>query len=152
MQKLNKRNGFAFFNAIQRNERWGWSAITPNMDKVVINIWQDEMMGGWGSSSYFDTQELDSDPSTWPKCGHNDRVKKLKHASDLLDGILYILIAVNGGRSSSSRRINYCYPWLNKDNRAYRMKITHLDEKTGHFRVEYHDTVSVDWTPGVVSA
>ena len=146
MKQFNKRDGFAYFGAVQKNGRWSWAAKTPQNDRVVISIWHDQMMGGWGSNSYLDTRELsgvDGDPSTWSQLGNRDRIELLKHARDALGGVLYVLI-FQAKEPLFKRKFESATPWQSSDGRVHRMKLVYLAEDTGHFRVEYLDSAPLD--------
>ena len=140
-----KRDGFLFFGATQRNEQWSWSAKTPNGNKIIITIWQHEMMGR-GEDQYLDTRELENDNDEWlDSNGNRERRGLLKHAQDELDGIVYILMTrATNVEAGPPWEIGSCYSWEMADGRVNRMKLTFLDEETGHFRVEYLDSVPLN--------
>lgn len=141
MERYNKKNGFAYFGAVQTNERWSWVAATPEGDKVVITLWKHLMMG-MDTERYYDTQKLmDVPASDWQNHrGNNDRIKWFKYAHDNLDSILYVLICRAKDGIESPFEIDYCFPWI-ENGRLCRVKLARLCEETGHFRVEYLDSV-----------
>lgn len=142
MPRMNKKQGFACFGAIQKNERWSWSAITPKKDKVIITIWDHVLMGP--NENYYDTRELiDIPPTEWQNhLGNNERIELLRYAQERLDGILYVLLCKAKDENQHPLEIREVYPWK-ANNKYNRVKLKFLDQTVGHYRVEYLDAVAL---------
>ncbi len=137
----NKKEAFAYFGAVQKNERWSWAATTPEKDKVVVTIWAHEIKGK-GTDQYYDSRELDTiSPGEWQgNIGNDERIELLKHARDNLDGVLNVMLLKAVDKNAADKVVDNAYPWSSaKDD--HRMKLTFLDEETGDWRAEYFDSV-----------
>jgi len=139
---MNKKQGFADFGAVQRNERWSWSAITPKKDKVIITLWKHELMGP--NKDYYDTRELSGIlPNDWKDhLGNKERIELLRYAQKNLESILYVLLCKAKDENQQPFKIQEVEPW--KINNKYkRVMLTFLDQTVGHYRVEYLDAVTM---------
>jgi hypothetical protein len=135
---MNKKEGFAYFGAEPKNERWSWAATTPHRDRVVITLWTHELQGQ-GVALYYDTRELGH--TCWQEGqGNKERIKLLKHAQDNLDSVLYVLMCKAKDKDKKDKEIEEVYPWASKTHN-HRMKLTFFDSATGDYRVEYLDSV-----------
>lgn len=137
-----KKEAFAYFGAIQKNERWSWAAATPGRDKVVITIWKHELQGK-GKEQHYDTRELAHvQPEDWQdQAGNIERIELLKHAKNNLDGLLYVVLCDAVVENVHPHEIRNVYPWKSDSLGDHRMKLTFFDENTGDYRVEYLDSV-----------
>jgi hypothetical protein len=137
----NKKEAFAYFGAVQKNEVWSWAATTPEKDKVVVTIWAHEI-NGKGTDQYYDSRELETiTADEWQDGnGNTERIELLKLARDNLDGVLNVALLKAVDKNASEKKIDTAYPWSSaKDD--HRMKLTFLDEETGDWRAEYLDSV-----------
>ena len=137
----NKKEAFAYFGAIQKNEVWSWAAATPEKDKVVVTIWAHEI-NGKGTDQYYDSRELETiTADEWQDGnGNTERIELLKHARDNLDSVLNVVLLKAIDPSMSDPLVENAYPWAQNDA-DHRMKLTFLDEETGDWRAEYLDSV-----------
>jgi hypothetical protein len=121
---------FAAFGAAGKNQRWSWSARTPDDQTVVMTFWKDAIDYGSNPISYstFDSPRL----HLWKdKPGNRERIENLKWARDHCDGLMKVVIIEAKDTNANSREIADCIV-----QRRMVMKLVDLNEQTGEFRAE----------------
>lgn len=127
-KKWRLAEAFAHFGAAGKNQRWSWSARSPDGKTVVITLWRDGL--DYGSRPIvYDTFNR-PDLYAWKdRLGNRERIDNLIWSRDHCDGLFRVVITVAEDVKANPRKIEDCFPkdeWL--------MKITDLDENTGEFR------------------
>jgi hypothetical protein len=122
---VTRKKSFGRFDAPLRNVMQDWSAISANGSTVVVSLWRDEFRGPAGAMVY---EKLDT--SDW-RDGQSKRdfFDHLRYALDHCGGLVRVVVSVRDP-ANPVRAID-CYPAPNVI-----MRITHLDEAAGSFRLE----------------
>jgi hypothetical protein len=119
---------FAAFGAAGKNQRWSWSARTPDNQTVVMTFWKDALDYSSNPISYstFGSSRL----HIWKdKPGNRERIENLKWARDHCDGLMKVVIIEAKDVNADVREIADCTV-----QRRMVMKLVDLDEETGEFR------------------
>ena len=110
------------------DQRQDWSAEKAH--GVCISLWAKET--DW-KALVMDTRIHATDYADWGhKSGNNKRCRHTRRALDEFNGWVDI-VKIDGipgvGYGTAS-------PWLPDERKGFRWRVTFLDDKTGHFRVE----------------
>ena len=119
---------FAFFGAKCANQRWSWSARSPDGKTVVLTLWQDRLDPANGNLVYHEHVRAISTGEWIKRPGNRERLENLKWAKEHCDGLFRVVIAVAEDVEASPRAIKECFP-----HEKLVMKILELDENTGEF-------------------
>jgi hypothetical protein len=126
-KKWSRRECFEHFGAICANERWSWSAKSPDGNTVVMTMWQDEITSHEGKLVY--ESRTRSKDRKLP--GATERLANLKWARAHCNGLVRAVIAVAKDLNAHPRSARL---WFPQDGLI--MKIADLNESTGAFRAE----------------
>jgi hypothetical protein len=122
---VTRKRSFGSYGAYPRNIIRAWSAISADGSSVVLSLWRDEFRGPAGAMVY-------EKPNTddW-RDGQSKRdfFDHLRYALNHCGGLVRVVVSVRDP-SNPVRAID-CYPAPNVI-----MRITHLDEAAGSFRLE----------------
>jgi hypothetical protein len=116
---------FRAFGAKGNNQRWSWSARTPD-GRVVMTFWQDQFPPRKPLSySNVGSRLL----AKWqPQLGNQERIDNLIHARDHWGGRMGVVIIRAKDTNADSRQIAEAF--ARKD---LLMQLTELKEETGEF-------------------
>jgi len=121
---------FAYYGAGCANQRWSWSARSPDGKTVVLTLWQDEFSRNDDDGGMAYHARVREDAAEWIKRpGNRERLENLKWAKEHCDGLFRVVIAIAKDVDARPRAIKECFP-----QPSLIMKIQELDEKTGEFR------------------
>lgn len=121
---------FAEYDAKLPNDRWGWSAVTPDEKTVVLQLWADRFDRTQQPPRYSEygnpglTQNAD-------RLGNAARIKHLRWARDACEGRFRVVIAAGVDDADGHRKTERAY--AAKD---IVMRLIRLDEDTGEFEAE----------------
>src|SRR4028119_2351444 len=107
-----------------RVPRTDWSAESPA--GICISLWRSEI--DWDDLS-FDTRVNAGPPSTWNAAGNNKRKRHLAAALDQFGGWVDVVI-VDGAPGEGVLKAT---PWLPKERRGLKWRVSWLDADVGHF-------------------
>ena len=130
-RKTTLREAFAYFDGAKaRNQRWSWSARSPDSRTVVLTLWEHDIQD-CGTTSRVDMFGQ-AQRRQWPnRLGNKERIENLAHARDHCGGLFRVVTIVAKDRSAPKRRIAKCWP-----EPELVMKLIELDDTTGEFRAE----------------
>lgn len=119
------------FNALGyriENQRQDWSA--EKTDGVCLSLWTKET--DWKLLT-MDTRIHATDIQDWGnRQGNKKRIRHARRALDEFDGWVDV-VKIDGvpgvGYGTAA-------PWIPSERKGYRWRITFLDDKTGHLRLE----------------
>ena len=125
--KWTRTAAFRFFNTKPRNPNWSWSARSADGLTVVVTLWKHELIGTAGSMVYYRPDLGDWHRGNGSKFFFEDMAWALANCG----GVVRVIVAVRDPNAGPRVRAVECYPQKNLF-----MRITHLDPKTGAFRLE----------------
>ena len=81
-----KKEAFAQFGVIQRNERWSWSGISNDTQTLVLTIWSDQYH--WNQESRtFEWSNFGCDNELWRHdTGNTHRIADIQYGLTKLEG------------------------------------------------------------------
>lgn len=118
---------FAEYGAKLPNDRWGWSAITPDEKTVVLQLWADRFDRTQDPPRYSEfgnpglTQNAD-------RPGNAARIRHLRWARDNCDGLFQVVIGTGVDDADGKHKTARAYA-----ETALFMQLLRLDEETGEF-------------------
>ena len=81
-----KKDAFAQFDVIQKNERWSWSGISQDEQTLVLTIWSDQYQWNKGSR-IFEWSTFGCDNERWRHdVGNTHRIADIQYALTHLEG------------------------------------------------------------------
>jgi hypothetical protein len=143
---MNKKQAFAYFDLVQKNPVWSWSAISDDLRPasyfnnnlkldarlVGITLWEDQMNFSaertWKYSNFNKNTEL------WQHLpGNADRIEHIQYCLDFCSSIFraIIVIPVKDGIFNATREIKDVEPFD-----AAWFKILEFNSNTGEFTAE----------------
>lgn len=123
-----KRAAFAHFGAVGKNDRWSWSARSPDGSVVVLTLWRDEFNYSTDPPTYSSFGRKWASRENRP--GNNERRDNLVWARDHCGGVFRAVIAVATDVTADPRKIASCAP------SPLRFRLLELDEVSGEFLAE----------------
>ena len=128
---------FAHFGAKGANQRWSWSARSPDGKTVVITLWQHQLKVE-NKKAIYRAEKRESVENWENRNGNQERLENLKWAMKNCDGLFHVVIAIAEDVNAHPHRIKECFP---KPNMM--MRIIELNEETGEFQAESVDLKAV---------
>jgi hypothetical protein len=128
---LSVRDAFGSFGAVPANDRWAWSARSPNGDVVVVTWWRDEIGRRPDGKLVYDCRNRPNLHLWQNRVGNRDRIRNLIHARDHCDGHFRIVWCKARDPREPTRVAVERYP-----DRTLWMKLIELNERTGEFLAE----------------
>jgi hypothetical protein len=115
---------FAHFGTVARNPRWAWSAVSPDLRRVAVTLWEDQVRPD-GSVNLFGHPKVERWQS---QPGNKDRIRNLKIARDNCGGLFHVVWVRARDIDAVPREIADRYP-----DDGIVMRLVDLDEQTGEF-------------------
>lgn len=131
---------FAEYGAKLPNDRWAWSAVTPDEKTVVLQLWTERFDPTLDPPRYseFGNPGLLHNSK---RPGNSARIKHLRWASDNCDGHFRVVIASGTDDEDGNRQTSQA-----SAEKAILMRLIRLDEETGEFEAEVIE--GADFVPG----
>ena len=135
MNKMNKKEAFAFFGIKQTNERWSWAGIRDDKSLVALTIWNDQK--DYESGGKWETSVFGMNNPIWKDSkGNKERIKIIKYCIENLDGKFRVIWMEPKERGVMDETREYL--WANPEKKSW-FKIRDFDEETGEFSSDNFD-------------
>ena len=130
---MNKKQAFAHFGIVQKNEVWSWSGISEDEGTVALTIWIDQCEWIKDERKYV-TSTFNKNNNIWKDLpGNKERIEIIKHCIDNLEGMFRVIFItpVKKGIFDETRAIKTVRPY----DKCF-FKITDFNAITGEFSAE----------------
>ena len=118
--------------------REDWSAERD--DAVCLTVWMKPQAPGHpaarreAESMVYDTRDGTDDPAAWNASALRKRTLHAGRALGEFDGWIDVVCVWPSDRAGE--RVRTAVPWQPRGRRGHRWRVAHLDEETGHIRLQ----------------